>query len=143
MSIYGRCLTPDDFSTPLGFRDYVILLLLLDTGIRLSEIGGLRLDDFHDSYIKVLGKGRKEREVGLYPEVSKLLWRYIHKFRKPVDPNEPSLFLSCGTRNRGQAFSSLGVESLLRRIKRVQGLMPVRMFACRRTRFGILIPRCI
>ncbi|HYU77318.1 MAG TPA: tyrosine-type recombinase/integrase [Ktedonobacteraceae bacterium] len=117
-----KILSSCDLSTDEGYRDYIVLLLLLDTGVRLAEIGNLRLEDFHDSYIKVLGKGRKEREIGLHPEVGKMLWRYIHKFRKPVHPDEPSLFLSCGKRNRGQAFRAGGVSSLLRRIKRVTGL---------------------
>src|SRR5437660_634858 len=82
-----------DLSTEIGFRDYVILLLLLDTGVRLSEICGLRVHDVHDTYIKVMGKGRKEREIGLHPDVAKLLWKYIHKHRHPKDPNEPVLFL--------------------------------------------------
>ena len=72
-----------DLSSAKGFRDYVILLVLLDTGMRISEIGTLRLDAFQETYIKVMGKGRKEREIGLHPDVSKLLWKYVHKYRKP------------------------------------------------------------
>ncbi len=49
----------------LGFRDYVILLLFLDTAIRLAEIAGLTLDNIHDGYIKVTDKGRRDRERGL------------------------------------------------------------------------------
>ena len=89
-----RMLEACDTSTPMGFRDYVILLLLFDTGMRLTEICSLRLADYHDTYIKVLGKGRKEREIGLHPEVSKLLWKYVNKYRKGKNADEPYLFVT-------------------------------------------------
>jgi integrase/recombinase XerD len=117
-----KMLSSCDLSTEGGFRDYVILLLLLDTGIRLSEIGSLRLEDYHDTYIKVFGKGRKEREIGLHPDVGKLLWVYIYKHRRPVNPGEPSLFLSCGRKDRGTAFTASGVRFVLERIKKATGL---------------------
>jgi integrase/recombinase XerD len=83
-------LTPDevekllaccDQSTRAGYRNYVILLLLLDTGIRVSELCGLCLADVQQRQIKVHGKGQKEREIGIHPDVSKALWKFIHKHR--------------------------------------------------------------
>ena len=44
-------------------RNQAIVLLLLDTGIRASEICGIKLNDINGSYFRVLGKGSKEREV--------------------------------------------------------------------------------
>lgn len=50
-------------------RDKAIIAVLIDTGIRASELCGLTLDNVflnsQDVYIRVFGKGRKEREVGL------------------------------------------------------------------------------
>jgi integrase/recombinase XerD len=83
-----------DRSTDIGFRNYVMVLLFLDTGIRVSELASLQVGDVHDDYIKVFGKGRKEREVGIFPEVGKLLWKYVNKYRKPFDPDETALFLT-------------------------------------------------
>src|SRR2546425_538521 len=83
-----------DLSTDLGFRDYVVLLLLFDTGMRISEVCSLRIADVHDTYVKVFGKGRKEREIGIHPEVSKLLWKYVHKHRLAKDPSETLIFLN-------------------------------------------------
>ena len=111
-----------DLSTDRGFRDYLILLLLLDTGMRLAEIGTLRLDAFQETYIKVMGKGRKEREIGLHPDVSKLLWKYIHKYRKPKNPDEPILFVGVYGKGKGRAFSQDGVKFLLKRIKDTTGI---------------------
>src|SRR5437016_4515597 len=72
-----------DIGTPLGFRDHLILWLFLDTGIRLSELCTLTLDRVFirissSPYIKIMGKGRKEREVGLHETTAELLWKYIH-----------------------------------------------------------------
>jgi integrase/recombinase XerD len=111
-----------DTSTPFGFRDYVILLLLLDTGIRLAEIAGLTLADIHDGYIKVTGKGRKDREVGIHPDVSKLLWKYVHKYRKPADPDERALFIG-----RKGVMTSVGIGLVIKRIQRESGLSDIKL----------------
>ncbi len=84
-----------DTNTSAGFRDYVILLVLLDTGMRISELCGLRLADIQDRYVKVTGKGRKEREIGLHPNVARLVWRYVNKYRPSIEGIE-SVFLGRG-----------------------------------------------
>src|SRR5262249_4476265 len=83
-----------DLSMAQGVRDYVIILLMLDTGIRRSEVSMLKVGDVQETYISVFGKGRKERQVGIHPNVSNLLWKYIHKHRKSLQVDEPALFLS-------------------------------------------------
>jgi integrase/recombinase XerD len=120
-----RMLAACDVSTPLGFRDRVIVLLLLDTGVRKSEIGGLRVSDVHERHIKVMGKGRKEREIGVYPEMSKLLWKYIYKYRKPCDPDEQALFI----RRDGKPLSSAGVHSVMKRVQKTAGLEDIKFSA--------------
>jgi integrase/recombinase XerD len=117
-----KLLAACDTRTPLGFRDYVILLLLLDTGMRVSEIASLTIDDvnFQGSYIKVEGKGRKQREIGMYPEMSKLLWKYIQKYRKPANPDERRLFLG----HKGP-LSGAGIQCVVKRIQRLAGLEDV------------------
>lgn len=116
-AILGAC----DRSTDVGFRNYVMLLVLLDTGIRLGEVCGLLVENVHDTYIKVLGKGRKEREVGIHPEVSKLLWKYIHKHRHPKDSNELVLFLSRG----GTPLSEAAVKATIELVHRKSGLTEI------------------
>ena len=98
-----------DTSTDVGFRDYVILLLTLDTGMRLSELASLKISDIHDTYVKVYGKGRKEREIGIHPQVSKLIWKYISKYRHPLDENEQALFMGA-SRSSGKAIGYGGVK---------------------------------
>jgi len=111
-----------DTSKNAGYRDYVLLLTLLDTGMRVSELCSLRISDVHDRHIKVMGKGRKEREIGLHPEVSKLLWKYIHKYRFTTDPNEDHVFLG-----KKGALTISGIESLFNRIERKSGVTGVRV----------------
>ena len=107
-----------DLHTERGFRDYVIVLLFLDTGLRLTELAKLRVRDVCDSYVKVMfGKGRREREVGVSPDVSKLLWKFLHKYRKSESDKDGSLF----------GLTSNGVKEVIRRVKRESGIEGVRV----------------
>jgi integrase/recombinase XerD len=65
----------------IGLRDYCFLLLLLDTGLRLSEALGLRISDLDLDQMsaKVLGKGNKERRVALSPRLLAELKPYLRK----------------------------------------------------------------
>lgn len=119
-----KMLAACDINAPNGLRDSVIVLLLLDTGMRISELCGLHLADIHPNYVKVIGKGRKEREIGMHPNVARMLWRYISKARKAPE-NVASVFL-------GRNSSPLrpgGVDSLLGRVKRASGVEGVRVSA--------------
>ncbi len=60
-ALLGVC----DLDTASGFRNYTVLLVFMDTGIRVSELCSLRLAGIHDDYLTVIGKFDKEREVGL------------------------------------------------------------------------------
>ncbi|MBX5451282.1 MAG: tyrosine-type recombinase/integrase [Thermogemmatispora sp.] len=106
-----------DTKTERGFRDFVILLLFLDTGIRLSELAGLRLCDVGERHLIVWGKGRKQREVGLHSEVLRLLWKYIHLYRKGAG-REENIFLGRGKR----PLRPSGIYEVVRRVRRLAGV---------------------
>ena len=114
-----------DLSTTLGYRDYTIILVLLETGIRVSELCGLRIQDVHDDHIRVFGKGKKEREVGISPQVGKQLWKYINHYRKPADKNENRVFMN----RYGQPVTPNGVAQLLIDVKNRAGITGVRVSA--------------
>jgi site-specific recombinase XerD len=83
--------------TPRGFRDYTIILTLLDTGLRISELCTLKMGDvqIEDGILKVLGKGNRERQVPFGREVQKLLWRYLSLSRpEPAHPQTVNVFLT-------------------------------------------------
>jgi site-specific recombinase XerD len=117
-----------DMGTVVGFRDYTIILLLLDTGIRVAELCSLTLDRVYlsvrdEAFIKVMGKGRKEREVGISFEVAELLWKYIHVYRRPKQDSEQTLFINVF----GVPLTPNGVEQLVKEAGRRAGVTGVRV----------------
>jgi len=84
-------------NTLLGARQYLIVLLLYDTGIRAQELCTLTLDnvDLEENVIKVMGKGRKERIVPFGSRTKKYLQRYLTTWRPEPDREDNNfLFLS-------------------------------------------------
>lgn len=96
-------------------RDKAILALLLDTGIRAEECCTLLLDNVHlsptpsDNYIKIKGKGRKEREVPLGKQSRQLLREYIKQYRPASE--EPTVFLAHGS----QPLTTNALRQMFRR----------------------------
>jgi site-specific recombinase XerD len=84
-----------DPDTTAGARDLAILTLFLDTGLRLSELVGLQIGDAHfeEQWLKVMGKGSKERIVPFGSRAAKVLSRYVTFFR-PDPRDTEALFLS-------------------------------------------------
>jgi site-specific recombinase XerD len=81
--------------TALGSRNIAILMTFLDTGLRLSEQCDLHFYDVHieEGYLKVTGKGNKERIVPIGASTQKVLWRYVIHFRpEPLGELNNELF---------------------------------------------------
>lgn len=78
-----RLLTQPDRSTDRGFRDYALLLTFLDTGARLSELAGLNNADvdLENGYLRVMGKGARERYIPFGVKVAKTLLKYRLRHR--------------------------------------------------------------
>lgn len=80
-----------DRSTPEGERNITLLETLYSCGLRVTELVTLKISDLHlnDDYIKVTGKGNKERLVPIGKSAKKLLTNYINKVRVhlPVKKN--------------------------------------------------------
>ena len=79
----AKLLSQTNRVTKEGFRDYCLLLIFIDTGIRLSELACLKPDDidYEQNLFKVMGKGRKERFVPFGRRVAKALMKYQLKCR--------------------------------------------------------------
>jgi len=86
-----------DTKSPIGFRDWTIILTLLDTGIRVTELTELKLKDVSlvQRYLKIHGKGNKERIVPFGISIQKALAKYINKYRPtPTYSLSDNLFLT-------------------------------------------------
>lgn len=98
-----RLLSAPDLKNNLGFRDHAILQLMYASGLRVSEVVGLSLNqltlgttDFDLTYLMTMGKGSKERIVPVGKVACAVLKEYIENVRpliaKPTSPDK--LFLS-------------------------------------------------
>lgn len=78
-----RLLAAPDVATPAGLRDRAMLELLYATGLRVSELVGLRLPqiDLKGGFLLAFGKGSKERVVPVGEEAERSLARYLAELR--------------------------------------------------------------
>lgn len=111
----ARVLGGYDLRSPIGARDFAILLTYLGTGLRATELTDLLLDDVHieDGYLRVRrGKGGKTRAVSLPGEVATALFRYRQHYR----PQGADLhfFLT----RTGTPLTYNGIKLVLRRARR-------------------------
>jgi integrase/recombinase XerD len=84
-------------SNPVGFRDWTIILPLLDTGLWASELAGITTDEVNlgDGVVKVNGKGSKERIGPIGSRVQRAIWKYLQYYRpQPANPLCHNLFLT-------------------------------------------------
>ena len=113
-----------------GIRDGVIVLVLLDTGIRLGELMGLRADDVDlaGGQMRVFGKGRKERIVFFGQTVRKSLMRYL-AIRSVVARRTESLECALWLTKQGTALAEDTLQSQLRtygKRAKIEGVHPHR-----------------
>ena len=110
----------------LALRDHALLELLYASGLRVSEVVNLTLDQVESQtrIIKVTGKGNKERMVPYSVECKKILDKYIDECRKEIVEknkleNDPkALFLNA----RGEKLTTRGVEYILKSIEKKIGM---------------------
>ena len=92
-------------------RDYAILTLFLNCGLRISELIGLNLSDVHEDALRVLGKGNKVRMVYLNQACLDTLRDYLAVRRPITGPDRDALFLSA----RSQRISRSMVNALVKK----------------------------
>ena len=87
-----------DTGKPLGLRNRAIFELMYATGMRVSEVVNLRLDQLHlsMSLIQVIGKGDKERLVPISNQASGWVQSYLTNSRPQLirEPNPPEVFVN-------------------------------------------------
>ncbi len=108
--------------TPLGLRDRAMLELLYATGMRASEIIGVKVGDLNlpSGSLRCFGKGGKERVLPLYPSMVRVLQHYL-EFGRPLllrEPSEGMLFVN----NLGQPLTRQGLWFLVQHYVEAAGL---------------------
>jgi len=114
-----RVLSLPDKNNDKGFRDYSVMLTLYDTAIRLSELAGLTEGDidFDSGYLRVMGKGGKQRYVPFGVRVAKALMKYKVKHRpRPLATDRFWLTME------GRPLSGDRIESIFREYAAVLGI---------------------
>lgn len=103
-----------DSDSRTGVRDRALLLVLYNTGARVSEITGLRREDLrlHGAcpQVKLLGKGRKQRSCPLWPETVEALDAYL-RTRVPKASGTVQLFLNAN----GSPITRFGIRYITRK----------------------------
>lgn len=105
-------------SGPNEKRDYAILMIFLNCGIRRSELVGLNLTDIYEDRLRVVGKGNKERFVYFGTPCRKAIDEYLTERNKKVLTDNRALF---GSRN-GQRISVTAVHRLVKKALTQAGL---------------------
>ncbi len=87
-----------DMRKPLGVRDRAILEMFYASGLRVSELANLKISDLHmdDGYIRVIGKGRKERVIPIARDSANILECYLDEVRPLLcdNPHLPNVFVT-------------------------------------------------
>lgn len=104
-------------------RNRAMVLILLDTGLRISELAAMRTHqiDVRAGTITVMGKGSRERVVG----VSKTTLRAIIRYYELCPTNHPQLWLT----EKGEPMALNSVSQVFKMLKRRAGFIDVRLSA--------------
>jgi integrase/recombinase XerD len=112
-----------DLSKPEGMRNKAMLELLYGCGLRVSELTGLKISNLYldIDFIKILGKGNKERLVPIGSDAIKYLKIFIEEIRvhiKVKNGNEDFVFLN----NRGNPISRVMVFLIIKNLAQKAGI---------------------
>ena len=102
------------------YRDHAIMQLFLQTGLRLDELTRLERDDINleEEYVRVRGKGDKERLVPLTETTIKALKTHLERML-PASPDIKKVFLN----QHGRPVTRRGVQMIFERICNAAGLV--------------------
>jgi len=126
---YSPVLLP---TSPSNARNQTIFMLLLDTGLRIGELVNLKVADVHmnEGFLKVLGKGKKERIVPMGSNAQRALQRYLFRYRpEPAHQGIDNVFLSID----GKTITENSTKLILARVAKKSGVTRLHAHLCRHT----------
>jgi integrase/recombinase XerD len=108
MDDVDRLLAAPDVAKPRGLRDRALIELLYATGLRVSELVGLRIQDvrFAEGYLQCEGKGRKQRIVPMGDVAAQWVRRYLAEARPPLARRRDTPWLFVNARGGGRLSRS-------------------------------------
>ena len=114
-----RIIAAVDTSTTKGLRDSAMLEVLYSCGLRASELTSLRMSDlfFGEGYIRVIGKGDKQRLVPISSVARDKIQRYLEK-RREIRTSDDAVFLN----NRGTRLTRVMLFTIIRQAARRAGI---------------------
>lgn len=122
MAEVDKLLEPPATDDPRGLRDHAILEVMYASGLRVSELAALRLENinFETGFLRVIGKGNKERIVPMGREALERLRLYMDRVRPTlVKPHTPAaLFLS----DRGRMLQRSRIRLIVNRCAKRAGI---------------------
>jgi len=102
-----------DSATFYGVRDKAVLELLYSSGLRVSEVCQIKINDVDDDTVRVFGKGGKERIVPIGRHATAAIDAYLIQFRDKVDSERVKyLFVT----QRGKPIDRIGVWRMIKRM---------------------------
>ena len=113
-------------------RNQTIFMLLLDTGLRIGELINLRMEDVHmdEGFLKVIGKGKKERIVPIGSNAQRALQRYLFRYRsKPIYQEIDNVFLYA----YGKPLTENSIKLIFVRLAKRSGVYRLHAHLCRHT----------
>jgi integrase/recombinase XerD len=120
-----RLLNQPDQKTTMGIRDLAMLEVLYSTGLRVSELVGLRIGDLDSKMgcVRTIGKGDKERIVPIGKKALAMVEKYLHEARPELlKKAELSQSQALFVNRRGRSLSRVGVWKILSAYGRRAGL---------------------
>ena len=117
---------------PSEARNQTIFMILLDSGLRIGELVNLKMGDVHmdDGFLKVMGKGKKERIVPIGRSAQRALQRYFFRYRSnPTLPGVDNAFLSI----HGKPLTENSIKLMFARLAQRSGVQRLHAHLCRHT----------
>ena len=119
-----RLLETPNTETEIGLRDRAMLELMYATGLRISELVHLRLDELHlkMGFLQTIGKGNKERIIPIGNEAIKWLTEYLEYSRPLFESRAKDESSFVFLNSRGKGLSRQGVWKNLKKTVRLSGI---------------------
>lgn len=115
-----RLLLQPDENDPFGARDRAILEILYSSGLRVSELCSLKIHSIDETFVRIKGKGSKERVVPIGRKALQALDFYLIHYRDQLgSPNQETLFLN----KKGNPINRTAVWKMIKEYGRQAGIV--------------------